>query len=299
MRLAICPRNFQGMNGKYNTVEECMALCGEAGFTEFDFGIRSHIGSSFVYFDGFEEHARAIAEYAGENGYTFVQSHAPYAYAFYGNPDTYRELTHRSFIVASVLGAEYIVIHGLYRPDPDVPEDVEADLERAYEFYAPMAELADRLNLKIAVENLFNFGRKHTFTADVEEQLALIERLDAPHVGACWDTGHGRVRYGSECVEKMKLLGRHLWCTHVHDNLQGKDLHLPPFMGDLPWTGLMQGLCEMEYAGDLTLELRAGWLPEEMVVPYLSYVYRAGRTLISMKEKYHAEHGIRKGEKTV
>lgn len=282
MRLSICPRNFQGLNGKRTRVEESMQLCAQAGFTCFDFGVRSHIGSSFVYYDDWEKSANELAESTRSAGYSFIQSHAPYAFQLYNDIDYYRELTYRSFRVASILGAEYIVIHGLFRPDPGSEPDFEEDLERSYEFYAPFVELAEKLGIGVAVENLFNFGKKHIFTADVEEQVALIERFGSDNVFACWDVGHAHVRYGEEHLTHMRKLGSLLSCTHIHDNMQSKDLHIPAFLGEIDWTEFMKTLRRMDYTGDINFELKVCRMPEELLMPYLKYIYRSGECMLSV-----------------
>lgn len=283
MNLSICPRNFQGLNGKYQTIEESMQLCADAGFRCFDFGIRSHIGSSFVYGDDWEKRAFELAENTRNLGCSYIQSHAPYAYGFYNDMEYYRELTERSFRVAAILGAKHIVIHGLLRPDPAAEPDFDEDLRQAYEFYAPFTELAGKLEIGVAVENLFNFGKKHIFTADVEEQIALIEKLNSENVSACWDIGHAYVRYGDDCLAQMKKLGSRISCTHIHDNMQSKDLHLPVFMGDIDWQGFMETLRQIKYSGDINFEIRSLRMPDELVKEFLRFLYSSGKHLISEK----------------
>ncbi len=258
-----------------------MQLCADAGFRCFDFGIRSHIGSSFVYEDDWEKQAFALAESTQKLGCSYIQSHAPYAYSFYNDMEFYRDLTERSFRVAAILGAKQIVIHGLLRPDPTAEPDFDEDLRQAYEFYAPFTELAERLGIGIAVENLFNYGKKHIFTADVEEQLALIEKLGSECVSACWDIGHAHVRHGEDCLEQMKRLGSRISCTHIHDNLQSKDLHLPVFMGDIDWHGFMETLRQIQYSGDINFEIRVLRIPDGLVKEFLHFLYSSGKSLIA------------------
>ncbi len=261
-----------------------MELCAKAGFTNFDFGIRSRIGSSFVYADGYRERAREIAEYAKEHGYTFIQSHAPYAYDMYPDMEYYRELTKRTFEVAAILGAKNIVVHGRVPCSKDSDSPCAA-LNAAYEFYAPFAELAGKLGIGMAVENLFNFGKKHTFTADIEDQMALIDKLNSESVSACWDTGHAHVRYGDEDVDAMKRLGGLISCTHIHDNCVSKDLHLPPFLGDIKWKEVMAAFAEIGYSGALNFELKVAKVPPLAMDDYLKFVYRSGTELCGMLEE--------------
>ncbi len=285
MNLSICPFSIQALSGKKTTVEENMRLCGEAGFTCFDFGIRSRVGSSLIYEKDWEARAHALAEQAEKLGYAYMQSHAPYAFHFYNDVDYYREITRRSFYTASILHAKQIVIHGFFRPDPTVEADFEKDLSRSYEFYAPFVELAEKLGLGVAVENLFNFGKKHTFTADVEEQIALIRKFGSPAVSACWDVGHAHVRYGEDHLTQMKKLGSLISCTHIHDNMQTKDLHIPVFLGDIDWQCFMQTLQEIGYQGNINFELKTCRIPDELIGMYLQFIRHAGECLISMTKK--------------
>ena len=112
----------------------------------------------------------------------------------------------------------------------------------------------------------------------------LIEKMNASHVSACWDSGHGFVAYGEDFPNQMKKLGKLISCTHIHDNSHQRDLHLPPFMGALDWDDFMKTLREIDYQGDLNFELKRCDMPENLLDQYLNYLYVSGKTLISMFE---------------
>lgn len=283
MELSIGPRIFQRVNGNRQSVGECMDFCAEAGFRTFDFGVCSRIGSCFLYEDDWERQANELAEYANAKGYVFGQSHAPYAYAMYPDREYYREMTRRSFEIARILGAKYIVVHAELRDDPKEDFNEEKAFRRAYEFYAPFAELASKLGVGMAIENLFDFKRRWNYTATVEEQIAIIDSFHDSNVSACWDVGHGHVMYGEDHLQQMKKLGKRITCTHIHDNSQKKDLHLPPYFGDIRWDEVMEAFQEIGYTGNFNLELKFGHYPEHLIQDYLDLVYRTVQSIVQCK----------------
>ena len=154
MNLSICPRIYRGVNGQRETIADCFDFCASVGFRQFDFGISSRVGSCFLYGEDWETQAKRLAEFASERGYVIGQSHAPYAYAMYPDRAFYREMTRRSFEIAHILGARYIVIHAELRDDPHEEYDHDKALQRAYEFYAPFAEQASRLGIGMATNDV-------------------------------------------------------------------------------------------------------------------------------------------------
>lgn len=284
MRLSTFPNFIQGLNGRYSSVEACVERLSKAGFRYFAFANSYMIGNGILYEEDWERKVTVLAEKTDQLGCAFLQAHAPYTFSEIKPLDYYREMTRRLFEAAKILGVEQVVIHGYFQPDWTKPTTREQDLARAYTFYMPFVELADRLGFGIAVENLCNYEDPAMFTARVEDQLELIERLNAPHVSACWDSGHGYVAYGEDYPDQMKKLGKRITCTHIHDNSHQRDLHLPPFMGTIDWKVLMKTLREIGYRGDLNFELKKCLIPEHLLDLYLSFLYRSGQTLVSMFE---------------
>lgn len=278
MKLSIMPRIFLGQK---KSLTDCVKICKRAGFDTFDFGISSHVGSCFLYEDNWEEKARRLAAEAAALGVVFDQSHAPYAYHLYNDLAFYKEITSRAFEIGAILGVRHVIIHAdlaQNRPETYNPADA---LTAAYEFYAPFVEQARRLELGVAVENLFDDKAKRSrFTATVEEQLAIIDRFNDSCVGACWDVGHGHVMYGDSHLNEIKKLGRRISCTHVHDNSQKRDLHLGPYLGVINWGEVVGLLKEIGYTGTFTYELKPVAFPDFLMERYLKLLYDTGVYLL-------------------
>ncbi|MGN1021538.1 MAG: sugar phosphate isomerase/epimerase family protein [Aristaeellaceae bacterium] len=126
--------------------------------------------------------------------------------------------------------------------------------EQGVDHFARLAEEAERLGVRIALEN-----------TEGEEYLAAL--LDAfrgsDAVGFCWDSGHEMCyNHGRDL---LALYGDRLLCTHLNDNLgvsdaHGRitfldDLHLLPFDGVADWAGIARRLNRHAYQGVLTFEL--------------------------------------------
>lgn len=290
MKLAICPQTLGGLIGRNGGTEELMTFCAGRGVTAFDFGIRSRPGTCFTYADDWKEQAKRLAEDTARLGFVFCQSHAPYAYYLYESREYYREMTRRSIEVAAILGAPCIVIHPELRDVRSQEYDHDAAFSRAKEFYLPFADLASRLGVKLAVENLFDFKRRWNYGATVEEQIEFIDALGGGDtVGACWDFGHAHVMYGDGDSEKLRQLGSRVICTHVHDNSQTKDLHLPPYLGEIDWDRQMQTLADIGYSGELDLEIKIAKLPPELREDYLDFIFRGGKRLTEIFENRNSK----------
>lgn len=126
--------------------------------------------------------------------------------------------------------------------------------EIGIERYGRLAERADKLGVKLALEN----------TEGEEYLFALMDALkNEKSVGFCWDTGH------ELCYNKgrdlMAMFGKKLIVTHLNDNLGvrdfgGKttfidDLHLLPFDGIADWNSIVEKLVQCGFEGPLTFEL--------------------------------------------
>ena len=111
------------------------------------------------------------------------------------------------------------------------------------------AELCQRLNVRLALENVRQ-------THHVETALA---RVDSPMVGLCYDIGHARLI----CGRDHSLLSRYanrLMALHLHDNDGSADQHRLPFEGDVDWLSFSAHLSQSSYHGALTLEVdRQDW----------------------------------------
>lgn len=87
----------------------------------------------------------------------------------------------------------------------------------------------------------------------------VIAELCHPKIGICWDLGHD---WENRCFEDnwtpipsgafLKLV-RHV---HLHDAGADGSLHHPLGTGRIPWAAQLRVLCERDYAGAATMEIR-------------------------------------------
>ena len=112
-----------------------------------------------------------------------------------------------------------------------------------------LVEYADKKGVKIAFENIRNFGTLS----------AMMQRYrDLDTVGYCYDCGHEHCY--TETVRFTDLFGPKILCTHIHDNV-GKDGrddpddHLMMFDGNIDYADMMARLRAVGYEGTLTVEL--------------------------------------------
>lgn len=125
------------------------------------------------------------------------------------------------------------------------PKICDIGLER----FDRLVEYADNKGVKIAFENIRNFG---TLSAMMQRYRLL------DNVGYCYDCGHEHCY--TETVHFTELFGDRILCTHIHDNV-GKDGrddpddHLMMFDGNIDYADMMKRLNGVGYNGSLTVEL--------------------------------------------
>ncbi len=102
---------------------------------------------------------------------------------------------------------------------------------------------AKEKQVKIAFENIENpkLLRK------------VMNHFKDSHVGFCYDCGHEACH--TPGVEYLPVLGDRLFCIHLHDNDGVGDLHQVPFDGKLDFDRICKQLKEVNYQGNVTLEL--------------------------------------------
>ncbi len=92
-----------------------------------------------------------------------------------------------------------------------------------------LLELMDKYppHLVVAVENIFD--------RDPWVLKGLLERVNHPRVGHCFDVGHFLLFSGTDLETWFQALGPHLVELHLHDNRGDKDAHIAMGKGIAPW----------------------------------------------------------------
>ena len=101
-------------------------------------------------------------------------------------------------------------------------------------------------------------------------------------MGVCLDTGHWRVAYGAGMTDEIRKLKSKIISTHIHDNKGKSDDHMLPFTATTKWDQVMGALRDVDYSGDVTLELVYGAFPDELVYDAAVFARRIGEQLRDM-----------------
>jgi sugar phosphate isomerase/epimerase len=180
-----------------------------------------------------------------------VTVHAPFHDL---NPGALEPLVHevtrhrltQTLAAATQLGARLVVVHPGYDPWKYGGQD-HLWLEQSLAFWPPLLSEAGAAGIVLAAENIF----------EVHPRLlaALLDRLDSPFFGHCFDVGHWRLFAGAVPLpEWFAVLGRRTVHLHLHDNRGAADDHLPIGEGDIDFPTLFRLVAELPDAPSMTLE---------------------------------------------
>lgn len=290
MRLAtttsVAAWSLRQKNPNYS-VEHAIRLCVEAGFHVLDMDFSTHSSEhGELCQPGWEDWAKRIKDLGDENGIECGQAHAHFV-NWEKTPlqgwDWHDELVCRSIEAAKIIGAKWIVVHQRTVPDPtwhSHKKSLEANL-KAFSRFADCAYRGS-LSTRLAIENMTEKQQGRRYGTSVEEILELLDHLQDPVFGVCWDTGHANIS-GVNQPQAIRELGSNLVALHIHDNNGVQDQHIAPFAGNVPWGEVLQALGEVGYKGDFTFEVvhLTGRLPEELHRSALRFLYDLGNYLIS------------------
>lgn len=228
----------------------------ECGFTCTDFNItQAHIGEDLV------ARAELLKAELLECGMTAPQAHAPIINPFDPEKTDAIPSYERSLRFCQIVGIPTCVVHaGSIKGNTR-----EEYYENNVAFYRSLIPVAEETGVMILVENIGHAGDDNFLRtgADVRE---MIDRIDHPLFGACWDTGHGNLNK-QNLYETIITLGDKLMALHVHDNCayfepsyrhHRIDMHTTPFAtqyASVNYDALLQGLVDIGYKGTFNFEV--------------------------------------------
>jgi sugar phosphate isomerase/epimerase len=270
---------------------ESMRRCVKAGFRVLDFNLCALLrGNTELNGDDWREKLELIIEEKEKLGVEFVQSHPPYR-PFPGlhfpTPEEdalFDKLTRRALEASAAAGVKWAVMHPVTET-AGAELDTEANLAANHAAFDRAAEYAGKLGVGIAFENMCDRNNRRRFGVSAEELLALAGSFREFRAGICWDTGHAHRVYADQ-IPAIKKLGSFLKATHIDDNLGGDDLHLMPFLGTVPWEGVIKAFREIAYEGDLIYEITLNSrMPRELKDMSAKFSYEVGLYLLSLADK--------------
>lgn len=226
--------------------------------------------------------AEEIFEYLKSKGMKANQTHAPFNRYAGVSYDIFASDLMDAIKVTHAAGAKIMVVHGDEFDFKSMTYSKTAAMEFNYKLFYPVVEYAAAHGIKVAFECLFeDNASKPRLCSEIEDLTELVEKYDDKSVGICWDFGHAFVQHKEKHTEKLRLAGKKIISTHVHDNYYEKDLHLFPYLGKIEWEEVMETIREIGYAGDWTYEFVYDRIPEVFLPDYLKLLYKTGKYMIN------------------
>lgn len=191
---------------------------------------------------------RAAAELA-EAGLA-VTIHAPFhdlnpgamePYVFEATAIRFRQ----TLAAAARLGAGTIIFHPGYEYWKYGGMD-HLWLDASLEFWPSIIELAEEHEITLAVENIFE---THPGTL-----VDLLDRIDSPRLGHCFDVGHWRLFAKGSLSDWFAALAHRIVHLHLHDNTGEGDEHRPIGEGDIDFTELFRLINVLDAKPTMTIE---------------------------------------------
>ena len=233
-------------------------LCAEAGYRELDLCFVDLVTANTPFVgEDWESYLEGYADLAGELGIRFVQTHAPIHdfCGFQEGDERALELVKRSVRGTAMLNVPWIVMH----PSTGVKDGARAEdtFEKNVAYFRQMADYCAAYGVGVAIENMWGNTREGVkrFAIEAEELLRLIEAVDRPNVGACWDTEHGSIE-GLDQKAAIRLLGDRIKATHISDMTAPDNIHILPYTGFTDWDTVLGAFLDIRYQGVFAFEIQ-------------------------------------------
>jgi len=245
--------------------ENAIRKLAEIGYDAYDFSMFDIQDNNHpISRSDFDSYVYKLRRVADESGIVCNQSHAPFPSYLKDDDDYNRRIFPflvRAIEVTAMLGGKIVIIHPAVFPDHKIggsPECLKANME----LYHSLLPYAKKCNVKIALENMYNWYRGDTTASpatcsSAEEFVQYLDALGTDDFVACLDIGHCEMQNtgANSAAEMIRALGgKRLKALHVHDNDLLHDLHTLPFTEKIKWDEVMTALKEIQYDGELTFE---------------------------------------------
>lgn len=165
------------------------------------------------------------------------------------------ELIKKTVESCSEIEGRIVIVHPGSHKVPGNDQSYLRAINKAEESLCTLAILAEKLGIKLAVENVPNIGERR-IGSNMSELTKLVSKINNPHLGLCLDTGHVFVgRDNADLSRNVFECGRNLIALHIQDTDGKKDRHWLPGQGIINWAQFLKDLIFIDYRGTLTLEI--------------------------------------------
>jgi len=165
------------------------------------------------------------------------------------------DLLGRTLEYCRAVGCSILVVHPNHTDS--LPLGWDAMKRNSIEALRVVAEKAEDLGVRIALENMIDKdGRR--FGGRVSDLKEIISAVGSNNIGICFDTGHTNLLTDPNIslYDEIIKAGEHLWTLHLHDNDGKDDWHLPPGMGSIDWSRVIEALWNIGYDGVFMMEIQ-------------------------------------------
>ena len=294
--------------GKVNFFENLDRIL-RAGFTNLDFNFLDmiHPDAPFLQED-YRDWIYRCRDHIHARHARWVQAHS----LFIRPRDDFeyaKKMVKRSLECCATLGIPWTVMHHIWDPSW-IFGTHEDPAELNYRIFSELLETAAQYKVGIAIENTaFPFYEGQEFHRSLESLLTLVDRLNSPYAGVCWDVGHGNINsVFPDCKEiavqsnSLKAIGSRLKATHIHDNnakmypvlpdtidrwdgwtALAYDEHIAPYQGTVDWDDVIAGLDAIGYDHYFTFEAHRAInsLPDPLVDDAMQHLRKVGQVLVA------------------
>ena len=180
-----------------------------------------------------------------------------------------------AFKAMTTLGAKWGAWHPVSATE--CGHDRKVAMKANQEMLKRHLETAEKYGVGIAVENIF----APFFSSVVEDHIELIESMNSPLVGACWDFGHANLQVSERGrVEDFKMIADKIKILHVDDNHACEDRHLAPGFGNVQFNELLPILFRSGFNGYFNMECNIPLRNPEITDLYCGAMVHCAKILI-------------------
>ena len=136
--------------------------------------------------------------------------------------------------IAEAVGAGYVLFHSQYNPVIKIPDYGDIYHYESLKFWPEILEEAERRGIAVYLENMFDDSP--------EPMRRLLDAIDSPRLGLCFDMSHADVFSNLPAAEWVAVFGPHLRHVHMNDCRGEFDDHLGLGQGALNVRGTLAAL---------------------------------------------------------
>ena len=133
----------------------------------------------------------------------------------------------------------------------------EESVRMSKAFVEELKSIADKLGIRLALENLWRSDRPQLGYSLAE----LAQAFPDEELGFCLDTGHAAINR-VDITTDLQAAGQRLLSVHAHNNDGLRDRHWLPPQGVLDWLEVEESLAAAGYEGCRVLEVSGNGGPD-------------------------------------